>query len=98
MKLSANGFMKETQKGVVPCTSSHSSSSKARPSLFSRWQVPTPRGKLIALIPEFARLKYALLHASVLYGDEIDCGRLRELERVDKSGHRATILTKWMMP
>src|SRR5262245_22583164 len=78
--------MKETQKGVVLCTSSQSSSSKARSSLFSRWQVPTPCGNLIALIPEFARLEYALLHASVLYGDaKKTAGGSRELER---SGHQ----------
>ena len=78
--------MKETQKGVVLCTSSHSSSAKAQPSLFSQWQVPTPRGKLIALIPEFARHEYALLHASVLYGDaKRTAGGSRELER---SGHQ----------
>jgi hypothetical protein len=48
--------------------------------------VPTPRGKLIALIPEFARHEYALLHASVLYGDaKKTAGGLRELER---SGHQ----------
>jgi hypothetical protein len=74
--------MKETQKGVVLCTSSHSSSAKAQPSFFSRWQVPTPRGKLIASIPEFARLEYPSLHATVLYGDaKKTAGGSRELER-----------------
>jgi hypothetical protein len=45
-----------------------------------------PRGKLIALIPEFARHEYALVHASVLYGDaKRTAGGSRELER---SGHQ----------
>ena len=44
--------------------------------------MPTPRGKLIALIPEFARHEYALLHASMLYGDaKWTAGVSRELER-----------------
>jgi hypothetical protein len=74
--------MKETQSGVVLCTGSHSSSSKAQPVPFSRWQVPTPRGKLIALIPEFARREYALLHANMPYGDaKKTAGGSRELER-----------------
>jgi hypothetical protein len=48
--------------------------------------VPTPRGKLIALIPKFARPEYALLHASVLYGDaKKTADGSRELER---PGHR----------
>jgi hypothetical protein len=74
--------MKETQKGAVQCASSHSSSSKARHLPFWRRQVPTPRGKLIALIPEFALPEYALLHASVLYGDaKKTADGSRELER-----------------
>ena len=88
--------MKETQTGVVLRISSHSSSSKARPSLFSQWQVPTPSGKLIALIPELARLEYALLHASVLYGDaKKTAGGSRELERL---GHQIARHAEGAMP
>ena len=48
--------------------------------------MPTPRGKLIALIPEFARHEYALLRAGVLYGGaKKTAGGSRALER---SGHQ----------
>ena len=58
--------------------------------------MPTPRGKLIALIPEFARREYALLYANVPYGDaKKTAGGSRELEQL---GHQIARHAEGAMP
>ena len=76
--------MKETQKGVSVykfelVLVKGAAFAFAVASASASWQAD-------CIIPEFARHKYALLHASVLYGDaKKTAGGSRELER---SGHQ----------
>ena len=74
--------MKETQKGVSVYKFELvlvKGAAFAVASASASWQADS-------IIPEFARHEYALLHASVLYGDaKKTAGGSRELER---SGHQ----------
>jgi len=85
--------MKETQKGVVLCTSSHSSSAKAQPSLFSQWQVPTPRRiNLLQVIAGTERV-YSLAKEykiKTAFGSDLFSSKL-----TNRQGLMLTHLTRW---
>jgi imidazolonepropionase-like amidohydrolase len=86
--------MKETQKGDVLCTSSHSSSAKAQPSLFSQWQVPTPRRiNLLQVIAGTERV-YSLAKEykiKTAFGSDL----LFSSKLTNRQGLMLTHLTRW---